>query len=188
MASADTRTELLAVARATVQARGYNALSFRDLAAAVGVKSSSVHYYFPTKGDLAALLARQYTEEFLGYLDGLVAAGHDWAYSIGSYIDVFRATLLRENRMCLGGILAAEHHDLPPEVRREVEAFNRGMVGWLAQVVATGLPALDADAVRRRALAIFAGVEGAQLVARAHGDVQVFDDAIAAYRSAGLIP
>ena len=30
---------------------GFNGFSFREIAADVGVKSSSVHYHFPTKGD-----------------------------------------------------------------------------------------------------------------------------------------
>ncbi len=46
-----------------VQARGYNALSFREIAKEVGIKSAGVHHHFPTKGDLGAALARQYTEK-----------------------------------------------------------------------------------------------------------------------------
>ena len=40
----DMREAVMAAARATVQAHGYNALSFRDLAKGVGIKSASVHY------------------------------------------------------------------------------------------------------------------------------------------------
>ena len=47
----------MTAARAMVQARGYNSLSFRELAKEIGIKSASVHYYFPTKGDLGAALA-----------------------------------------------------------------------------------------------------------------------------------
>jgi DNA-directed RNA polymerase specialized sigma24 family protein len=37
---------IMDAARAMVQARGYNGLSFRELAKEVGVKSASVHYHF----------------------------------------------------------------------------------------------------------------------------------------------
>ena len=70
--------EILDVAEALVQTRGYNGFSFRDVAAAVGVKSSSVHYHFPTKADLGATLARRYRERFLdklGYRCDLVVNG-----------------------------------------------------------------------------------------------------------------
>jgi TetR/AcrR family transcriptional repressor of nem operon len=186
--ASDKKQEVMTAARLMVQARGYNALSFRDLAEAVGVKSSSIHYYFPTKGDLGAALARQYTEEFLTYLDGLLADGVDWQTCIARYADVFRDTLLRENRMCMAGILAAERPDLAPEVRAEVERFTTLIVDWLARVLAIGKPKMDAAAVKAWAFAVFSAIEGAQLVARGCDDVKVFDNTLAAYRAAGLLP
>jgi TetR/AcrR family transcriptional repressor of nem operon len=188
MSANDTRETVLKVARSMVQARGYNALSFRDLAAEVGVKSSSIHYYFPTKGDLGAVLARQYTDEFLGYLRALPATAQDWKSCIASYVSVFRDTLLRENRMCVGGILAAERPDLAPEVQAEVERFTELLVGWLTEILLVGNPALNPNAARKWALAIFSAVEGAQLVARGCDKVSVFDDTLEAYRTAGLVP
>jgi TetR/AcrR family transcriptional repressor of nem operon len=186
--ASDKKQEVMMAARLMVQANGYNALSFRDLAEAVGVKSSSIHYYFPTKGDLGAALARQYTEEFLGYLDGLLAQGVDWKTCVAKYADVFRDTLLRENRMCMVGVLAAERPLLAPEVQAEVERFTALIVGWLARVLALGKPKMDAAAVKGWAFAVFSAIEGAQLVARGCNDVQVFDNTLAAYRTAGLLP
>jgi TetR/AcrR family transcriptional repressor of nem operon len=186
--ASDKKQEVMTAARLMVQARGYNALSFRDLAEAVGVKSSSIHYYFPTKGDLGAALARQYTDEFLSYLDGLLTDGVDWQACIARYADVFRDTLLRENRMCMAGILAAERPDLAPEVRAEVERFTMLIVDWLARVLAVGKPKMDAASVKAQAFAVFSAIEGAQLVARGCDDVKVFDNTLAAYRAAGLLP
>jgi TetR/AcrR family transcriptional repressor of nem operon len=68
----DTRETIMTLARATAQAHGYNGLSFRELAKAVGVKSASVHYHFPTKGDLGAALARRYREEAVAITRGLL--------------------------------------------------------------------------------------------------------------------
>jgi TetR/AcrR family transcriptional repressor of nem operon len=177
----------MSAARAMVQNRGYNALSFRELAAEVGVKSASVHYHFPTKGDLASALARRYTDDMAVYLDGLLAASQDQQSCIRSYTDVFRAALLRDNRMCLAGILAAEHVDLPAEVRAELDRFTEVNVRWLVKVLSLRKSSADTKAVQRQALAIFAAVEGAQLVARGRGDVAVFDQIIEAYRTAGML-
>ena len=46
----------------------------------------------------------------------------------------------------------------------------------------------SAEAIQRQALAVFAAIEGAQLVARGRGDVSVYDEIIEAYRTAGLFP
>jgi TetR/AcrR family transcriptional repressor of nem operon len=183
---ADTREAIMQAARPMVQARGYNALSFRDLAAAVGVKSASVHYHFPTKGDLAAALARRYTDDLVIHLDRLHAAEPDAAGRLRGYTDVFRQTLTKDNRMCLCGVLSAEHDDLPPEVRAEVARFTQANIDWLAAVLSPETPA--SSATQARALAIFAAVEGAQLVARSRVDVAAFDAMMDVYRQAGLLP
>lgn len=179
----------MTAARAMVQYRGYHALSFRELAKEVGVKSASIHYHFPTKGDLATALAQRYTDDLVVYLNELLTASQDQELCVRKYTDVFRSALLRNNRMCLCGILAAEHVDLPVEVRTELERFAQVNVQWLIEVLSLGQTGAAIDEVRRRALAIFAAIEGAQLVARSRGgDVSGFDDTIAAYRSAGLLP
>lgn len=188
MSTTDTRQAILEAARAMVQARGYNALSFRELAKEVGVKSASIHYHFPTKGDLGATLARRYTDDAVAYFDALLAGSDDPAACIRKYTGVFRAALVNDNRMCLCGIMAAEHDDLPADVRTEVDRFTDVNVRWLMALLSRQKPAMDPAALERRALAIFAAIEGAQLVARGRGDVAVFDETIEAYRLAGLLP
>ena len=184
----DTKQRIMSLARATVQDRGYNGLSFRELAKDVGIKSASIHHYFPSKGDLGAAVAAQYTVDFKAYLDGLIADGLDAAECLRRYIDVFRATLLNENRMCLGGIMAAEHKELPVEVRAAVIDFSNMNVLWLVEVLALrAKPRTSADVLERHALAIYSGVEGAQLVARGFEDVTMYDRIIEAYRTAGLV-
>lgn len=188
MTTADTREAIMDVARGMVQAHGYNALSFREIAKAVGVTSASVHYHFPTKGDLGAALAHRYTDDLVVYLNELLVSAQDRTSWTRYYTDVFRKPLLNDNRMCLAGIMAAEHGDLPEEVRTAVDRFTDANVKWLAQVLKTQNPGADEKAAEGRALAIFAAIEGAQLVARGRGDIAVFDQTIEAYRAAGLLP
>jgi TetR/AcrR family transcriptional regulator, transcriptional repressor for nem operon len=187
--TSDTKQRIMTAARLTVQDRGYGGLSFRELAKDVGIKSASIHHYFPTKGELGGALAERYTSDFAEYLDGLLGEGLDQETCIRKYTDVFRNTLLNENRMCLGGIMAAEHKELPVEVRTEVVKFSEMNVRWLIKVLSLGKSARVATkAIQRRALAIFAAIEGAQLVARSRGDVSAYDEIVEAYRAAGLLP
>jgi len=188
MSATDTRETILKAAQATVQAKGYNALSFRELAKEVGIKSASIHYYFPTKGDLGAALARRYTDTAMGYFDKLIADGGPVDETFRRYVAVFRAALQNDNRMCLYGVMAAEYGDLPDAVRLEVDAFSQANVVWLVKLLGPRHPELDETALRDRALAIFAAIEGAQLVARGRGDIAIFDQTMAAYSAAGLTP
>ncbi|MDB5977944.1 MAG: TetR family transcriptional regulator [Nevskia sp.] len=176
------------VARAMVQAHGYNALSFREVAKAVGVKSASIHYHFPTKGDLGAALARRYTDDAVMYFDSLLAASADPSTCIRRYTDVFRAALVNDNRMCLCGIMSAERDDLPAEVRVEVDRFAEVNVRWLTKVLSLQPSGIEPEIAQRRALAIYAAIGGAQLVARGRGDISAFDETVETYRTAGLLP
>lgn len=185
--SVETRERIMGVARAMVQAHGYNALSFRDVAQAVGVKSSSVHYHFPTKGDLGAALARRYADEAEAALQALSDSLGDLAACFEIYTGIFRAALADDNRMCLCGIMSAEHDDLPAEVRAEVDRFTEINLRWL-DVALAGRPGREASPLREQAVAVFAAIEGAQLVARGRGDIALYDAAIRSYRATGLIP
>jgi TetR/AcrR family transcriptional repressor of nem operon len=188
MAIHDTRQTIMTTARAMAQAHGYNALSFRELAKEVGIKSASIHYHFPTKSDLGVALAKSYADEAAVYFDEVLAASDDLAECFKSYIGVFRAALLNDNRMCLYGIMAAEHHDLPPAVRVEVDRFTDVNVRWLVELLSRQKTGMTKKSIQQKALAIFAAIEGAQLVARGRGDVAVFDEIIKAYRLAGILP
>ena len=50
----DVKTAILDAAERRMQIGGFGGFSFREIAADVGIKSSSVHYHFPTKENLAA--------------------------------------------------------------------------------------------------------------------------------------
>jgi TetR/AcrR family transcriptional repressor of nem operon len=185
---ADTKQRIMDAAQSTVQALGYNALSFRELAKEVGVKSSSIHYHFPTKGDLGAALARRYTESARAFLDDLLASGVDTAGCMRQYVAAFRVALENGNRMCLCGIMNAEHDGLPHEVRDEVDRFTEVNVAWLATILARDMPASAPEVLQERATAIFAAIGGAQVMARGRDDITLYDRNIEIYRQTGLLP
>jgi TetR/AcrR family transcriptional repressor of nem operon len=132
-------------------------------------------------------LAKRYTSDFLEYLDGLLADGLDQKTCVRKYTEVFGHTVRNDNRMCLGGIMAAEFRELPEEVRIEVAKFGEMNVDWLVKVLSLGESG-GGDAVKGQALAIFAAVEGAQLIARSRHDPKVYDAIIKTYRKSALLP
>jgi TetR/AcrR family transcriptional repressor of nem operon len=182
----DTRETIMRTARAAVQAHGYNALSFRELAKEVGIKSASVHYHFPTKGDLAAALATRYADEAEVLLNDLLQVPQPHASLIAAYTSAFRKALEDDNKMCLCGIMAAEYNDLPAPVRVEVDRFTSVNTRWLVRVLATRHADAAEGVLEARALAIFAAIEGAQLVSRGRADLGTFDRIIGSYSAAGL--
>jgi TetR/AcrR family transcriptional regulator, transcriptional repressor for nem operon len=185
--SMDTRETILAAACAAATAHGYGGLSFRELAKEVGIRSASIHYHFPTKGDLAAALARQYTDLARGDLQSILDSRIDPPACFKRYVALFRKALENGNRMCLCGILAAEYDDLPKDVRAEVVAFADLNVEWLAKVLGR-VKGPKGQSKEHWAQAIYAAIGGAQLAARSRGDIATYDRIVEAYRVSGLIP
>ncbi|MBB4640370.1 TetR/AcrR family transcriptional regulator [Rhizorhapis suberifaciens] len=185
--TSDTRETIMALARLTVQAHGYNGLSFRELAKAVGIKSASIHYHFPTKGDLGAALARRYWQDAQAHFESIGAESQNPTLSLRKYTEVFRRALENDNRMCLCGFMAAEYHDLPEAVKVEVQAFADVNISWLTKLLSS-MDSVGINLAEERAFAIFAAITGAQLTARSRADVSLFDRIVENYRRAGLIP
>lgn len=176
----DTRGRLLTVALELIQTRGYNAFSFRDLAERVGVKTASVHYHFPTKGDLGRVLVGEHRRLVAGVRTELDAGVADPWERLRRFAGVFRATLENGHRMCLGGILATEYSTLPPELVAEVRGFYEDNERWLTGVLTAGRKAgvvRFAGSAADVARVLFSSLEGAMLAARAFADVGRLDAA-----------
>lgn len=185
-AGTDTRQAIIAAATATVMTDGYNALSFRDLASDVGIKSASVHHHFPTKGDLAEALVVRFAEDFVKRMEPLTVLSFEEA--IDGYVGLFRSAFVGRNRMCLAGMMSAEISALPQAAQERLEDFVEAHKAFLRGALAKKYKRMAADKLDARAMAIFAAMEGAQLVARGlRGNVVVFDAIIDNYRSVGLL-
>ena len=186
-ATPNAREAILEAARQAAQTRGYNGLNFRDLAGAVGIKSASIHYHFPTKADLGAAVAERYWQDTASVLASMLDDTPNPLRCLQRYPEIFRRSLENENRLCLCSFMSAEYQDLPDTVKAEVQMFNDVNVAWLTQVLSASKTVATKD-VDARARAIFAAVAGAQLVARSRCDVRLFDTLIDGYRAAGLLP
>ena len=68
MASPDTKTRALDLARHYLQTLGFNGFSFQTVADALGIKKASLHYYFASKEDLALALLDGYISEYENWI------------------------------------------------------------------------------------------------------------------------
>ena len=187
MASSNSREAVLAAAKRSAMARGYNGLNFRDIAAEVGIKAPSIYHHFATKAELGAAVARRYWEDTVTQLAAISDEAHDPRIALCRYPEIFRKSLANDNRICLSSFMAAEYDDLPDPVKIEVQNFADVNVAWLSTLLVDA-EILGPDESESRARAIYAAVAGAQLFARGRADIALFDTMIDSYRAAGLLP
>lgn len=173
---ADAAERILDVAERVVQVRGFNAFSYSDVAAELGVTKASIHYHFPSKADLGEALIARYANRFtesLARIDGQTA---DARAKLDAYADVYE-DVLQAKRMCLCGMLAAEFPTLPKPMQKAVLGFFDGNEAWIEDVLAQGRREKTlrfAGSPREVARMIVSALEGAMLVARPFGDVSRF--------------
>jgi TetR/AcrR family transcriptional regulator, transcriptional repressor for nem operon len=129
---ATTREQLLRSATETVRRGGSAALNFRDLGQSVGVKSATVHYYFPTKSDLLTELAGHYKDVFIAALDDGIARSTSLRQDLLVLVDLF-AGAQGESLSCLCGMLATEADLLDDGVKAAVNQFFAALQAWVVR-------------------------------------------------------
>src|SRR5213595_3184233 len=117
-----TAQRALDIAERLVQMRGFSNFSYADIAAELGITKASLHYHYTGKGELGHALIKRYTERFNQALDDIDRDLPDARAKLAAYADLY-AGVLRNERMCMCGILAAEYQTLPDAMRSEVIHF-----------------------------------------------------------------
>src|SRR5246127_5484918 len=98
--TATVREQILNHAITLIMLRGYNGFSYRDLSELVGVKTSSIHYYFPSKDDLVLEAVAGYSDEVLAAMRAIDPA-LPAAAKLSLYTKLFGRTLGDGDPICL---------------------------------------------------------------------------------------
>lgn len=177
MTTSTTKERILTEAEALIQTKGYNAFSFRDIAAAINIKTASIHYHFPCKEDLGVAVIAWHAGKIAQVLSGI---GGDASLSprekIQAFLDaVLTLTFHADNKMCLGGMFASDLQSLPGAIQNEVKKFFVMLLDWLEGIlVANDFSREVSLSIARQIIAL---IEGALLLARLYGDVTFLEEA-----------
>ena len=160
----DMKIAIIDAAERRIQAGGFGGFSFREIAADVGIKSSSVHYHFPTKEDLASAVVRRWAEYTSEAIDREFEKDKD---PVRVWTKALRGTTVSPPHMCPCTVLGASSRDLPEQVAAEVKAFFKMC---LNKMVEQGLS-------RNEASELFSRLVGAMVVANGIRDTAEYDRA-----------
>ena len=177
--TADTSQRILDIAERLLQTRGYNAFSYADVAQALRVTKASLHYHFPSKAELGKRLIERYERSFLQALAEIDRVSADARERLRRYVDIY-ADVLRNDRMCLCGMLAAEYATLPKPMKAELKHFFDENERWLVAVLEEGQKTGKlrfTGSAREVARLLVGSLEGAMMLARSYDDVTRFKSA-----------
>jgi TetR/AcrR family transcriptional repressor of nem operon len=119
-ASTDTRHALIQAAVDHIETVGFCAFSYRDLAERVGIRTPSIHYHFPTKGDLGVAVIRHAEAEALDRYRQVENEHSDVAARYRAKIGQAKEFALKDGRMCVFGSLLSDYASLPAPMQQEL--------------------------------------------------------------------
>jgi TetR/AcrR family transcriptional repressor of nem operon len=171
-----TATLILDVAERLVQIRGFNAFSYADIATELKMTKAALHYHFVGKAELGEALINRYTLRFVNALSEIAARTTDAPARLAAYAQLYME-VLREQKMCLCGMLATDFETLPDPMRAGVIHFFHENEVWLSRVLKDGLKkgTLESEESPREIARMIIGcLQGAMLIARPYGDTSTF--------------
>lgn len=133
----DTALRILDVAEELVKHRGFNAFSFKDLEKQVGIKTSSIHYYFETKADLASAVIQRFFarhKDSLKELDKLPLDASAKLRKVGQFF----ISNSENGEFCVGGMMSSDVSALSDEAKRHLASFFRQFESWVGGVIESG--------------------------------------------------
>ncbi len=176
----ETANRVLDVAEQLTQTRGFNAFSYKDLQQEVGVKTSSIHYYFPTKQDLALEMTKRYKERYQDALHSIARENDNGVGRLAALGRVF-VNVVNGDKFCLCGMLASDCLSMPTSVNNQLKSFFELNESWIADAIALGQQQgeIKPELSSKRAATIFiAMLEGAMLIARSQKNPAYLEEVV----------
>ncbi len=185
----ETVPQILDVAEKLVESRGFNGFSYADVANELKITRAALHYHFANKSDLGVALIDRYPSRFADALRAAEERTSDAPARLEAYAELY-LDVIRNQRMCLCGMLAAEHETLPAPMQDAVVRFFVENQTWLSRVLEQGTAEGTIDfsgSANEAARMIISSLEGAMLLARLFRDIATFQSS-AGHLLAGLLP
>lgn len=172
-----TAHKLLDVAEEKTQIYGFNAFSYKDLQKIVGIKTSSIHYYFPTKQDLALALVTRFIDRFRQQLTEITEKNKKGLKRLEALAQIYTSALPK-NQLSLSGMLSSDLASLSEQVCEELQEFFMILEMWVVQAIhlAQEQHEVSPSVNPHKAAALWVGLlEGGALIARVSGSAEFLD-------------
>jgi AcrR family transcriptional regulator len=132
---AATRDDIISLADMFLRTRGYNAFSYRDIGGIMDIRNAAIHYYFPSKADLAiAVIGKE--------LDAIKVQRVEWGWlspeeQLARIIGTF-FRLRQKGKICLTGSLTPDYDTFPRSLQDKVQDMCSLILDWMGECLDNG--------------------------------------------------
>lgn len=176
----DTKTNILDVAEDLIQRVGLNAMSYKHISDAVGIRKASIHYHFPQKRDLVdALLSRCEADYGRNYRE-IINLTCNAPEKLRQLAGIFGNGVITE-KLCLVGMISSDINTLDAGSCKILDKTLQGTVDVFSAAFRQGR---EEGSLRFKgtddgaAYAYFSFLVGAQIAARVNGGITAFKAAV----------
>ncbi|MRR39154.1 TetR/AcrR family transcriptional regulator [bacterium] len=180
----DTRKKIIDIGEQLLLRQGFNAFSYADIAASLGVKNAAIHYHYPAKCDLGIAIIERARQRFARWSAARkTALMSDWE-RLDDFFRLYSHYIATSGSVCLCGALETDFATLPPAMQEEARALANDLLDWVEQFLHEGrdkgtfaFPGTPRD----QAIVILAVMQGGLQMIQAM-DQSVFETAIGQVR------
>lgn len=186
IAATTTKTAILNAAENAVRKKGYNGFGLDQVARDAGIQKSSIFYHFASKSELIAATFRRFSHRIFSVLENAENTASGAGDRLMTYIMESRDLIEDGESICLAIALNIDQQSLQAEIVDDLALFHRTNVEWLTGIFELGLrdgSISDIGDPVEEAHACLALVDGAQMMARAHRNSGIYDQATGVLRS-----
>lgn len=136
----ETAHKILDIAQKYTQILGFHGFSYRDIQKDLGIKTSSIHYYFPSKQDLIFKMIERYILRYELLLTSIDQEQIEPLEKLRKFGEIFLLSA-KQGKFCLCGILMQEVQTFPTNIIKELKHFFLINESWLEKIITAGLKA-----------------------------------------------
>lgn len=169
----DVSKKIVELSLRLFQQGGYKSFSYRDLAKEIGIKTSSIHYYFPAKDDLAKALIKQYREESKKYREDILKRSKDPKVRLELYMEYYMDSFVKKEILGFCTMLCSDMPNLTENVNLDVQNLYKDNISWITAILEDGIRKKVFQFYQspaELAQVIFSCLEGAAVASRISGD------------------
>jgi len=172
----DTKSNILDSAEDLIQRVGINAMSYKHISDAVGIRKASIHHHFPKKKDMVDALLSRCEISYGSHYRTIVETQNSAQKKLRMLADVFAQGLMN-NKLCLVGMISSDMNTLDPGSCKILEKTVQSTIKLFSTAFAQGrnegsldFPGTDREA----AYTFFSFLVGNQIAARVKGGETAF--------------
>lgn len=175
----DTKTNILNVAEDLIQRVGLNAMSYKHISDAVGIRKASIHYHFPQKKDMVDALLSRCDTTYGSRYQAIVDEDCPAPQKLRLIADVFAEGLMN-NKLCLVGMISSDINTLEKPSCKILEKTLQSTVAIYSAAFRQGREEgslVFSETDKNAAYAYFSFLIGVQIAARVKGGIEAFNSA-----------